>query len=114
MLATDGDFNVGLTDKKRLEQFVEQKKQSGVYLTVLGFGVGNIKDTMLGTLANHGNGVAAYIDSLSEAQKVLSDGFDATMYTIAKDVKLQVEFNTYCVRIPFGGLRKAHAGSRRL
>ncbi len=93
ILATDGDFNVGITDKGKLLRFIEDEARKGVFLTVLGFGMGNYKDDMLEMLADHGNGNYAYIDSLREARKVLVEQIGATMMTIAKDVKIQVEFN---------------------
>jgi Ca-activated chloride channel family protein len=93
ILATDGDFNVGITDREQLKQFVENKRENGVYLSVLGFGQGNYHDHLMQTLAQNGNGVAAYIDSLGEAQKVLVDEATSTLFPIAKDVKIQLEFN---------------------
>lgn len=93
MLATDGDFNVGIADPERLEDFVAEKRKTGVTLTVLGFGGGNYNDVMMQTLAQAGNGNAAYIDTLSEARKVLVDELSSTLFTIATDVKVQVEFN---------------------
>ncbi|GAB4343022.1 MAG: VWA domain-containing protein [Desulfobulbaceae bacterium] len=93
ILATDGDFNVGITDREELKSFIERKRKSGVFLTVLGFGQGNYNDALMQTLAQHGNGNAAYIDSLSEARKVLVREASSTLFTIARDVKIQVEFN---------------------
>ncbi|MFO1130750.1 MAG: VWA domain-containing protein [Hyphomicrobiales bacterium] len=93
ILATDGDFNVGISDPRELEDFVEKKRQTGVYLSVLGFGEGNYNDEMMQALAQNGNGNAAYIDSLSEARKVLVDEATSTLFPIANDVKIQVEFN---------------------
>jgi len=93
ILCTDGDFNVGVSSVEGLETLIEQKRQSGVYLTVLGYGMGNYKDNKLQTLAQRGNGNHAYIDNLQEANKVLVNEFGSTMYAVAKDVKLQVEFN---------------------
>ena len=93
ILATDGDLNVGVTSESALEALVTEKKESGVFLSVLGFGTGNIKDNKMETLADKGNGNYAYIDSLSEAKKVLVEQMGATLVTVAKDVKLQVEFN---------------------
>ena len=93
ILATDGDFNVGITDQGSLVRLIEQKAKSGVFLTTLGFGMGNLKDSTLEKLADHGNGNYAYIDGLSEARKVLVEQVGATLVTIAKDVKLQLEFN---------------------
>lgn len=93
ILATDGDFNVGITQDERLEDFVSRKRDSGIYLSVLGFGQGNYQDALMQTLAQNGNGVAAYIDTLSEAQKVLVHESTSTLFPIANDVKIQVEFN---------------------
>ncbi len=93
ILATDGDFNVGIRDADELKGFVERKRDTGVYLSVLGFGQGNYNDTLMQKLAQNGNGNAAYIDTLSEARKVLVDEAGSTLFTIAKDVKIQVEFN---------------------
>ena len=93
MLATDGDFNVGQTNDDALKQLVEEKRRSGVYLSVLGFGRGNLNDQMMQTLAQNGNGTAAYIDTLAEAEKVLVEEASSTLFTIAQDVKIQVEFN---------------------
>jgi Ca-activated chloride channel family protein len=93
ILATDGDFNVGTTNQAQLLTLIEQQKQSRVFLSILGFGQGNYNDHLMETLSNKGNGNAYYIDSFKEARKVFSDGLTATMQTIAKDVKLQVEFN---------------------
>jgi Ca-activated chloride channel family protein len=91
--ATDGDFNVGIADPKRLEDFVSRKRDSGVYLTELGFGEGNYRDDMTQKLAQAGNGIAAYIDTLAEARKVLHDQMQSALLPIADDVKIQVEFN---------------------
>ncbi len=93
ILCTDGDFNVGITQRGDLERFIEEKATSGVFLTVLGFGMGNYKDSTLEILSNKGNGNYAYIDDFSEARKVLVDQMMGTLVTIAKDVKIQVEFN---------------------
>ncbi len=93
ILATDGDFNVGISDPEQLKRFVEKKRKSGVTLSVLGFGRGNYNDKLMQKLAQNGNGNAAYIDTLSEARKVLVEEAGSTLFTIAKDVKLQVEFN---------------------
>jgi Ca-activated chloride channel family protein len=93
LLATDGDFNVGIADTGQLKGFVERKRKNGVMLSVLGFGRGNYRDELSQALAQNGNGVAAYIDSLGEAQKVLVQQSSGTLFTIAKDVKIQVEFN---------------------
>ena len=93
ILATDGDFNVGVTNNGDLTRLIEDKAKSGVFLSVLGFGMGNYKDDRLETLADKGNGHYAYIDTLVEARRVLVDGMGGTLMTIAKDVKIQVEFN---------------------
>jgi Ca-activated chloride channel family protein len=93
LLATDGDFNVGITDQNELKSFVAREREKGVYLSVLGFGEGNYRDEMAQTLAQNGNGVAAYIDTLNEAKKVLVHEATSSLFPIAKDVKLQVEFN---------------------
>jgi len=93
ILATDGDFNVGITDPGELKSFVERKRQSGIFLSVLGFGTGNYNDEIMQTLAQNGNGNAAYIDTLNEARKVLVEEAGSTIFPIAKDVKIQVEFN---------------------
>jgi Ca-activated chloride channel family protein len=97
LLATDGDFNVGITDQNELKGYVERQRAKGIFLSVLGFGQGNYRDEMAQTLAQNGNGVAAYIDTLKEAKKVLVQQATASMFTIAKDVKLQVEFNPVTV-----------------
>jgi Ca-activated chloride channel family protein len=93
ILATDGDFNVGITNHEELKGFVERKRKTGVYLSVLGFGRGNYNDALMQALAQNGNGNAAYIDTLSEARKVLVEEASSTLFTIANDVKIQVEFN---------------------
>lgn len=93
ILATDGDFNVGITQDERLEDFVARKRQTGIYLSVFGFGEGNYQDAMMQTLAQNGNGVAAYIDTLGEAQKILVNEATSALFPIANDVKIQVEFN---------------------
>lgn len=93
VLATDGDFNVGVSSNEGMEKLIEKKREEGVFLTVLGFGMGNYKDSKMEILADKGNGNYAYIDNLKEARKVLVNEFGGTMFTIAKDVKLQVEFN---------------------
>lgn len=93
ILATDGDLNVGVSSEGELTKLVKKKRKSGVYLSVLGFGTGNIKDNKMEALADNGNGNYAYIDSLLEAKKVLVEEMGGTLYTVAKDVKLQVEFN---------------------
>lgn len=93
ILATDGDFNVGLSSEGELTKMIEQKRKDGIYLSVLGFGTGNIKDNKMEALADKGNGNYAYIDSMMEAKKVLVNEMGGTLVTIAKDVKIQVEFN---------------------
>lgn len=93
ILATDGDFNVGMSSDGELVRLIEDYRERGVFLTVLGFGMGNLKDAKMEQLANKGNGNYAYIDSLLEAKKVLVSEIGATLLTIAKDVKIQVEFN---------------------
>ena len=93
ILATDGDFNVGESSNGAMERLIEEKRSDGVFLTVLGFGMGNYKDSKMETLADKGNGNYAYIDNILEAQKVLVNEFGGTLFTIAKDVKLQIEFN---------------------
>ncbi len=93
ILATDGDFNVGMTDVEDLKSFVERKRQSGIFLSILGVGRGNYNDHLMQTLAHNGNGVAAYADTLSEARKVLVEEASSTLFPIAKDVKIQVEWN---------------------
>ncbi len=93
ILATDGDFNVGQTSEGELVQMIEKERESGVFLTVMGFGTGNYKDSKMQQLANKGNGNHAYIDNIEEARKVLVNEFGGSMFTIAKDVKLQLEFN---------------------
>ncbi len=93
ILSTDGDFNVGITSEGDLVRTIQQKAQSGVFLSVLGFGVGNYKDSMLEKLADKGHGNYAYVDSFQEAKKVLAEQMAGTLLTVAKDVKLQLEFN---------------------
>lgn len=93
ILCTDGDFNVGMSSDDELERYISKEKESGVFLTVLGFGMGNYKDSKMQKLADKGNGNHAYIDGINEARKVLVNEFGGTLFTIAKDVKLQVEFN---------------------
>ncbi|MEM7732773.1 MAG: VWA domain-containing protein, partial [Pseudomonadota bacterium] len=93
ILATDGDFNVGLSDPEALKDFIADKRDSGTYLSVMGFGRGNLDDATMQALAQNGNGQASYIDTLSEAQKVLVDQFTGALFPIANDVKIQVEFN---------------------
>ena len=93
ILATDGDFNVGPSSDKDMQKLIEEKRELGIFLSVLGFGYGNYKDSKLETLADKGNGNHSYIDNMQEAQKVFGKEFGGTLFTIAKDVKIQVEFN---------------------
>lgn len=93
IMASDGDFNVGVSGVDELEKLIEEKRQTGVFLSILGFGMGNYKDNRMETLSDKGNGNYAYIDNLLEAQKVFVKEFGGTLFTVAKDVKLQVEFN---------------------
>ena len=93
ILCTDGDFNVGVSSNQGLESLIEQERRSGVFLTVLGYGMGNYKDSKMQVLAEKGNGNYAYIDNIQEANRILVNEFGGTMYTVAKDVKLQLEFN---------------------
>jgi Ca-activated chloride channel family protein len=98
ILATDGDFNVGVSDNASMERLVEEKRGLGVYMTVLGFGMGNIKDDKMEIIADKGNGNYAYIDNIQEARRVLVQQFGGTLFTIAKDVKFQIEFNPSYVK----------------
>ncbi|MFT6969745.1 MAG: Ca-activated chloride channel family protein [Roseivirga sp.] len=98
ILATDGDFNIGASSDKAMEKLIEEKREEGVFLTVLGFGMGNYKDSKMEVLADKGNGNHAYIDNILEAKKVLVTEFGGTLFTIAKDVKIQVEFNPATVQ----------------
>jgi len=93
ILATDGDFNVGISDRDALVEMIERQRDSGITLTTLGFGTGNYNEAMMEQIADHGNGNYAYIDSAMEARKVLSEEMTSTLFTIAHDVKIQVEFN---------------------
>ncbi|QCB92709.1 vWA domain-containing protein [Cellulomonas shaoxiangyii] len=93
VLATDGDFNVGPSTPEQLTELIEEHARSGVYISVLGFGMGNLKDNTMEAIADHGNGNYAYIDTIEEARKVLVHEFDSTMFVVAQDLKLQVEFN---------------------
>jgi secreted protein with Ig-like and vWFA domain len=93
LLCTDGDLNVGITSDEALVQLITKEAKSGVFLTVLGFGTGNLKDSKMEKLADHGNGMYAYIDSLREGHKVLVEQMSGSLVTIAKDVKIQIEFN---------------------
>jgi Ca-activated chloride channel family protein len=93
VLATDGDFNVGITDRNELKGFIERERGKGIFLSVLGFGMGNYNDALMQALAQNGNGVAAYIDTINEARKVLVEEASSTLIPIARDVKIQIEFN---------------------
>jgi len=93
ILATDGDFNVGITNQDELKGYIERERGKGVFLSVLGFGMGNYNDALMQTLAQNGNGTAAYIDTVNEARKTLVEEASSTLFPIAKDVKIQVEFN---------------------
>jgi Ca-activated chloride channel family protein len=93
MLATDGDFNIGISDRDQLKSLIAEKRKTGIFLSVLGFGTNHYNDAIMQTLAQNGNGIAAHIDTLAEAQKVLVDDAAANIFPIAKDVKIQVEFN---------------------
>jgi Ca-activated chloride channel family protein len=98
ILATDGDFNIGVSSTSELVRLVEEKRRTGIYLTVLGFGTGNLKDSRMESLADRGNGNYFYIDNILEGKKVFVDEMTATLYTIAKDVKIQAEFNPAVVK----------------
>jgi Ca-activated chloride channel family protein len=93
ILATDGDWNVGITNRDELKGFIERKRETGIFLSILGVGMGNHNDALMQTLAQSGNGAAAYIDTLNEARKVLVEEASSTLFPIAKDVKIQLEFN---------------------
>jgi Ca-activated chloride channel family protein len=93
ILATDGDFNVGISDQGELKGFIERKREAGIFLSILGVGQGNYNDALTQALAQNGNGTAAYVDTLNEARKVLVEEASSTLFTIARDVKIQVEFN---------------------
>lgn len=93
ILATDGDFNVGITNQDELKGFIERKRQAGIFLSIIGVGAGNYNDALMQILAQNGNGTAAYADTLNEARKILVDEASSTLFPIAKDVKIQVEFN---------------------
>ncbi len=110
ILITDGDFNVGISDPKLLEEFIATKRESGIFLTVLGVGRGNYQDANMKKLSTAGNGNYAYLDSVSEAKKVMMNEFGGTLFTVAKDVKLQLEFNPAEVK----GYRLLGYESRRL
>ncbi len=98
ILATDGDFNVGISDDDELVKMIEEEREHGIFLSVLGFGTGNLKDAKMEKLADNGNGNYSYIDNLMEAQKVLVSEMGGTLFTIAKDVKIQIEFNPALIR----------------
>ena len=98
ILATDGDLNVGITSEGALTRFIQKKRENGVYLSVMGFGTGNIKDNKMEALADNGNGNYSYIDTIDEARRVLVEEIGGTLFTVAKDVKLQVEFNPAVVK----------------
>lgn len=98
ILATDGDFNVGLSSQKELEDLITEKRESGVYLSIFGFGYGNLKDNKMETLANCGNGNYAYIDSRAEAERALVESINGTLFTVARDVKTQVNFDKQKVK----------------
>ena len=110
ILCTDGDLNVGISDEDELKKLVEETRESGVYLSVMGFGTGNIKDNKMEVLADNGNGSYHYIDSVNEAKKIFNEERNSTLYTIAKDVKIQVEFNPQNVE----GYRLIGYDNRRL
>jgi Ca-activated chloride channel family protein len=117
ILATDGDFNVGVSTQQGLMDLIRNRRDEGVYLSVLGFGTGNLKDNKMETLAQHGNGNYAYIDGILEAKKALVTEFGGTMVTIAKDVKIQIEFNPATVKsyrlIGYDGHRAVRDRARR-
>ena len=98
ILATDGDFNIGINNTTDLEKFIEKQRESGIYMSVLGFGIGNYRDDMAETIADKGNGNYAYIDNITEAKKVLVNELSGTLFAVAKDVKLQLEFNPKYVK----------------
>src|SRR4029078_3719072 len=93
ILLTDGDFNVGIANPEKLKDFVSEKRKTGIYLSVYGFGRGNYNDVMMQTLSQSGNGTASYVDTLKEARKLFRDDFSGSIFPIADDVKIQVEFN---------------------
>ena len=98
ILATDGDFNIGINNTTDLEKFIKKQRESGIYMSVLGFGMGNYRDDMAETIADKGNGNYAYIDNITEAKKVLVNELSGTLFAVAKDVKLQLEFNPKYVK----------------
>ena len=93
ILASDGDFNVGLSSVDALNEFISEKRDRGIYLSILGFGTGNLRDDVMETLAANGDGNYSYVDTLTTAQKVLVDEMGANLYTVANDVKAQIQFN---------------------
>ena len=95
---TDGDFNIGISNEGDLVRLIEEKRDDDIYLSILGYGMGNYKDSKMESLSNSGNGNYAYIDNILEAKKVLVDEIGATLVTIAKDVKIQIEFNPAIVK----------------
>jgi Ca-activated chloride channel family protein len=98
IIATDGDFNVGVSSEGELQRLIEEKRKDGIFLSIMGFGMGNYKDNNIETLADKGNGNYAYIDNIQEARKVCVHEFGGTLFTVAKDVKLQIEFNPHYVK----------------
>ena len=115
ILCTDGDLNVGITSDDALVELIKQKAAGGTFLTVLGFGEGNLKDAKMEKLADNGNGLYAYIDSVREARKVLVEQLTGSTITIAKDVKIQIEFNPAADRrLPPARLREPRPGRRRI
>ncbi|MCX6238890.1 MAG: von Willebrand factor type A domain-containing protein, partial [Bacteroidia bacterium] len=98
ILATDGDFNVGVSSTSEMERLIEQERESGIFITVLGFGMGNIKDDKMEAIADKGNGNYAYIDNIQEARRMFVKEFGGTLFTVAKDVKFQLEFNPQNVK----------------
>ena len=115
ILATDGDFNVGTSSDGELTELIVQEREHGISLSVLGFGMGNYKDSKLELLADKGNGHYAYVDNVLEARKVFVQELGATLVTVAKDVKFQIEFNPGARGcLPPGRLRKPRDGQRGL
>ena len=98
IIATDGDWNIGITDNDELKTLIEEKRKSGIYLSVLGFGMGNYNDVMMEMLADNGNGNYSYVDDIKEAKRIFNMEFSGTMYTVAKDVKIQITFDEYAVK----------------
>ena len=115
LLATDGDFNVGVSSDAEMVRLIEEERKTGVFLTTLGFGQDNLKDSKMEEMADHGNGQYNYIDNILEAQKVFIQELGGTLYTVAKDVKIQVEFNPARVQgVPAARVREPLAQGRRL